>query len=264
MNKLITVCVALVFAASTVACGKSGGDAKVDEPKTEQKDGAKKDDGAAKKEAKTEAKDPKKEEKAPAGKTGGMTADMFADKAPTALCEWLTSCKNEEITTGVQTMMVMMVAFGAMAKPEMKDDIEKTMGGMKDKKGSKLDMAQCGAISGLGAKLIGLNKETLGESVKAKRVTFDAAKATACLEGFKNVKACETEKKVEGEPKMSEVDKMMEPYKEDLEKLGKTCEGVLVGQVDKDAACMNDYECKEGLSCKGAKPGDKEMKCQGK
>lgn len=264
MKKLLSICVALALVAGTVACGKSDG-AKVDEPAKgaeAKKEGAKEGD-AKKEEAKKE--EAKKEEKAPAG--GDMSAEAFADAAPAALCGWLTGCKNEEITVGVQTMMVMTVAFGAMARPDMKDEIESTMKGLKkegEKKNAKLDGEQCGAVSGLGAKMLGLDKATLGEAVKSKRVAFDAAKAKACLDGFKNVKACETEKKVEGDPKLSEMEKMMEPYKDDLEGLTKACESVLVGQVAADGACTNDYECKEGLTCKGDSPTATEKKCVAK
>lgn len=198
-----------------------------------------------------------------------LAAEAFAKAIPGAFCKCFIGCKNEEIALGVQTFMVMTVGFGALSRPDKPEMYLETQSVMKSinypklrKRNAKLNTKQCGVVSRTAATVIGLDKKTLSEAVKARRVTFNAAQAQKCLRGLKNVKSCKTWKKVgRNVDYVDNMDEMMRPYKDELERITEACVTTLVGQVDVGGMCVVDYECKEGLTCKGDSPTGKERWC---
>ncbi len=253
--------VAFALASTTVACGNKEADkggAKADAPKGDDKkaDDKKADD--------KKADDKKADAKKADG--GDITVEKFATEAPANICTWMDTCKNEEVVFAVNSMVMMLVAFGGMAKPDMAKEIEEKLAPLKkaDEEGrTKLNKDECGALMGVGAKLMGFDGATLKASIDAKRATFDAKAASSCLASLKgDLKICKEEKKLTKKPGLAEMEKMMKPYEAELDKHFASCEKVFIGQVDAGGACMEDYECKDGGKCKGDKPGAKEKKCK--
>lgn len=253
-SKVLWILVLLLAALAAPACdkGAEGDKGKMEKPAGEKMDGDKKD-GAAMDEKKADEKmaDEKMADKAPAA-AGAVTPESFAAQAPTNLCTWITTCKNEEITTGMNATIGLIVGFGSLAKPDIKTKIEPVMKKMDEEQRKSPTAEECGVLVGAGAELLGMDAKSLKANVDGGKVKFDAAKAATCLENLKgDFKSCQMEKKVEGDVKMSQLETMMEPYKAELEGQLKPCEDALVGAVKAGESCDFDYVCEGGGKCKG-------------
>lgn len=207
--------------------------------------------------------EPKVEE---AAQDGVLGAEEFSEKLAGASCEWVATCKNEELVQFLQFGAGMMISFGAMGRPDLKAEIEPAIAMFKKAEEEKrvgMSADECKTVLSLGFKLGHMDAASLKASVDAKRVTFDGKMAAQCVKGFGEEKAlCSVETKVDLEKQtgFAEMQANEKKYKPGMDALTKPCDDVLTGLVEDGAECTETYECKGESKCKGApgsKPGDK-------
>ncbi len=213
------------------------------------------DTGASAEEpAKDETKKPEAQEAPKAA--GEVPVAEFSTKLADASCQWVTTCKNEELVQFLHFGAGMMLGFGAMGRPDLKSEIEPVMGYFKkaeEEKRVSLTLDECKTALGVAFKLGNMDGASLQKSIDAKRVTYDAKAAAQCIQGFSSEKTlCATETKVDLTQK-SKPSAMMEnekKFKEGMEALTKSCDAVMAGQVEVDGECTETYECKGEAKCK--------------
>jgi hypothetical protein len=244
-NVLFSAC-ALMF----TACDKKADTPKADAPDTTNPAEA------------VKAEEPKAED---AAQDGALGAEEFSEKLAGASCQWVETCKNEELVQFLQFGAGMMISFGAMGRPDLKDEIEPAIAMFKKAEEEKrvgMSADECKTVLNLGFKLAHMDAASLKASVDAKRVTFDGEMAAQCVKGFAEEKAlCSVETKVEPgkQTGFAEMQANEKKYKEGMDALTKPCDNVLTGLVADGAECTETYECMGESKCKGApgsKPGD--------
>jgi hypothetical protein len=181
-----------------------------------------------------------------------LTVAQFTTDAPAAACKVLATCKNEEVTASISAMMVLIAGFASLKDKAMQDELKAVGDAMKKENRHSLNGDECTKVMGAITKATGFNAEKIQASIDAKKVEFNAEKAAACSAALSTPpKACAEEKKLTGEPKMEDLDKMMKGYEKDFEEYLKPCQEAFVGKVAAGEACENDFECAgEKVECK--------------
>ena len=184
-----------------------------------------------------------------------LTLKQFTDDAPVAACKALVSCKNEEVTVGIDAMLMMIAGFATLDDPTTGKELEGIGDAMKKDGRSTMNGDECSKIMGAVTKATGFNAETIQAAIDAKKTEFNAEKAAACYAALSTQPSfCKDEKKVEGEPKLGELDRMMKAYQKDLDAHLKACDEVFVGKLTAGSACEHDFECAgEKVECKRKK-----------
>jgi len=184
-----------------------------------------------------------------------LTVAQFTTDAPAAACKALVACKNQEISVGLGTTLLMIGAFGSMDDPAAGKEFKSIDESMKKDSRYAMNSDECGKVMGIVTKATGFTAEKIQASIDAKKAAFDPGKAATCMAALaKEPTSCSQEKKVEKEPKMGDLDKMMDSYKKELEDYMKPCESVIDGKVAEGGECAYDFECAgEKVSCKQKK-----------
>jgi hypothetical protein len=197
---------------------------------------------------------PAKSAEPPAAKA--LTAAQFTTDATAAGCKTLVGCKNQEFSVAVGATFMMMAGFAGMDDKSVEAEMKAVGDGMEKDKRNVMNADECGKVMAVVAKVTGFTGEKLQAAIDAKRVEFNGEKAAACAAQLGTEPPfCKEEKKVEGEPKLGELDKMMDAFEKPLlEEHLKVCKEALVGKVAAGAACEADYECTgEKTKCKDKK-----------
>lgn len=186
----------------------------------------------------------------------------FLSKLPPAACGWIDQCKNEKFKALAGTMGMMIAGFGAMDKPALADKLKPVDEAMKKDKRPLPNKQECETIGSIAMEATGLTTATL-EAKLDKTVKYDGEKAAACLAAIESPFApCGTEVKLEGEPKLTDVEKFEKELEGPLDAHTKVCDSVLTGLVDLGAACEYDFECKgEHTKCKKDSKDPKQKVC---
>lgn len=200
----------------------------------------------------------------PPAEPSAVTIEDFSTKLADSSCEWVQTCKNEELVQYLHFGAGMMISFGAMGRPDLAADIEPVMGILKKSKEEKtlrLSLEDCKTTMSLGFKLGRIDGASLKTSVDAGRVEFNEESATACINGFSEEKTmCAEETKVDPEAKMgfAQMQATEQKFKGGMDPLTKACDSVFVGLVEEGGECLESYECKGESKCltaEGEKPG---------
>jgi hypothetical protein len=233
MKKWILVTL-LMGSVATAACEDKGG-----APAT---DGAPSSSAANKK---------PKEQEAPKS----LTVEQFTADAPVAACKTLASCKNEEVTISIGAMLMMMAGFATLEDPAASKELEAISAAMKKEGRNTINGDECNKIMGAVTKSTGFNAETIQASIDAKKTEFNGEKAAACYAALSTQPSfCKDEKKVAGDPKLGELDRMMKAYEKELDAHTKACDETFVGKLAAGSACEHDFECAgEKVECKQKK-----------
>lgn len=180
-----------------------------------------------------------------------LTAEAFLSKITPTTCNWVTQCKNDKVKATVATMAMMVASFGSMDRPELAKQMKGVDESMKKDKRWFPTSSECTTIGNVSLQVLGLTSEQLTAKI-GKTVKYDGEKAAQCIAQLSSrFKPCETELKLEKEPKLGEIDKFSNELKGDLEAHTKACEGVLTGMVEAGKACEQSFECAgEKSECK--------------
>jgi hypothetical protein len=180
-----------------------------------------------------------------------LTPKEFLAKLPPTTCKWLGECKNDKVKFTLTTTAMMVAGFGSMDKPELAKQVKGVGDAMKKDKRSLPNTSECETIGGVAMQVIGLTPEAL-EAKIGKTVQYDGAKAAACIAAIQSPFAlCATEVKLEGEPKLADLDAYGKEVEAPFDAHTKACSDVFTGTVEQGKACEYDFECKgENAGCK--------------
>jgi hypothetical protein len=222
-----------------------------EEKKTDAPPPAKPPASAATTAASSETKTAKEEPEAPKS----LTVAQFTTDMPAAACKALTTCKNEEVSTSVGAMVMLMAGFAAMQDPALGKELKGIGDTMKTEKRNAMNGDECTKVMGALTKTIGFTADKVQASVDGKKAEFNGEKAAACTAALATQpNFCKEEKKLTKEPNMGEMDKMMKAYEKDVEAYLQPCKDTLVGKVAEGEACEFDFECAgEKTACKQKK-----------
>lgn len=184
-----------------------------------------------------------------------VTVADFTSKVPAGSCKAIAECKNQELSVGVGAMLIMVGAFGSMDDKDAQKEFKEIDEAQKKDNRFTLNADECGKVMAVVTKVTGFTADKVQASIDAKKAEFDGKKAGECLAALeKSPPSCATEKKLEKEPKLDDIDKMMKSYKTEMDDFVKPCQGALVGKVAEGGECAYDYECAgEKVDCKNKK-----------
>jgi len=240
-NLLLATCIALVFALAA-ACGRGSNDEPSPAPT-----------GSA---PVAEPTPTKAEEPAPPPPVK-MDQAAFTAQLPSAACDAMQKCKNEEMRGYVEFMMMFMGGFGSLDKTTgLAPIMEKIGKGIKNENRFLLNQEECNSLLSKLLDIQGMTGAQLSKSLESNKATFDAAAATQCVEGFKTLPSqCSETKQLTEELKMGKVKGLEQQFQKTLVDYLKSCGDAIQGTVDDGGACDTDQECKVG-KCRRAEGGE--------
>ena len=195
-------------------------------------------------------------------KASSLPINDFLSKVTPAACGWIDQCKNEKVKALTAATGMMIAGFGALDKPELSKQMKTVETLMNGDKRSLPNKQECETIGGVVLQVIGMTPESLQAKI-GKTVQYDGEKAAACLATFASpFEPCNTEVKLTGEPKMSDISGFEKELEGPLDAYMKACEGMLTGMVEVGQACEADFECKgEHSKCKTDPKNPKAKAC---
>jgi hypothetical protein len=184
-----------------------------------------------------------------------VTVASLTTDGPVEACKTLVACKNEEISVSAGTMLMMVAGFASMGDQDAQKAFKAIDEEMKKDKRFAMNADECGKVMAIFMKTEGATADKIQASIDAKKAEFDPKKASECLASLaKEPPSCATEKKVDKEPNLGSIDKMMAPYQKELDAYTKPCEHAIIGKVAEGGECAYDFECAGGkASCKQKK-----------
>jgi hypothetical protein len=180
----------------------------------------------------------------------GLTLDAFFAALTPAMCDFLDSCKNDEVHVAVGVQMGFLSLLPSLKDPSFSARWEKTTAARETTVAGKKTRRWRATRDEYSAQVpmlltgYGLTPASLKDIV-GKTVRYDAKQAALCLSAIRApLAACTQAKKVESDASDADLEKMLVAYVAPIRVHLDPCNTVIVGLAEAGQACHEGFECK--------------------